>query len=62
MMMMSWSHPADLLRQDRAMDGEKPGGGARNRLRHRHPAGQQTNTHTQTNKEPRQEAAQSFIK
>lgn len=45
MMMMSWSHPTALLRQDRAMDGEKLGGGAGNRLRHRHPAGQQTHTH-----------------
>lgn len=43
-MTMSWSRPADLLRQDRHLDGEKHGGGDRNRLRHRHPAGQHTHT------------------
>lgn len=43
---MSWSRPAALLHQDRPVDGEKLGGGAGNRLRHRHPAGQHTHTHT----------------
>ncbi len=33
------SHPADLHRKNHHSDGEKHGGGAGNRLRHRHPAG-----------------------